>query len=65
MLLTVTSPDKPKTSAVNPRSFKKVSAAFGYASYDPDKDFNAEAVFKRADKAMYLDKKKMKAVRTE
>ena len=47
------------------KNWEKVSAAFGFASYDPDQDNNADSVFKRADKAMYLNKKEMKAVRTE
>ena len=46
-------------------NWEKVSAAFGYASFDPTIDNNADSVFKRADKAMYLNKKEMKAVRTE
>ncbi len=47
------------------KNWEKVSAAFGYASYDPEQDNNADSVFKRADKAMYHNKKEMKAVRTE
>lgn len=47
------------------KNWEKVSAAFGYACFDPERDSNADAVFKRADKAMYLNKKEMKAVRTE
>ena len=46
-------------------NWERVSAAFGYASFDPAIDNNADSVFKRADKAMYLNKKEMKAVRTE
>ena len=44
-------------------NWEKVSAAFGYAVYDPDRDANADAVFKHADKAMYARKVEMKAVR--
>ena len=47
------------------KNWEKVSAAFGYASFDPEQDNNADSVFKRADKAMYHNKKEMKAVRTE
>ena len=37
--------------------------AAGYAIYDPAVDKDAESVFKRADEAMYEQKKQMKAVR--
>lgn len=43
--------------------WEQVSAALGYALFDPEKDVSVENVFKRADKAMYAQKKKMKAVR--
>ncbi len=43
--------------------WEKVSAALGYAIYDPIIDSNAESVFKRADQKMYACKKQMKAVR--
>ena len=46
-------------------SWERVSAAVGLAIYDASKDENMESVFKRADKAMYENKKAMKAVRTE
>ena len=44
--------------------WEKVSAAVGVAIYDPDKDKNADEVFKRADKEMYENKLAMKAART-
>ena len=34
--------------------------AIGYATYDPARDANVEAVFKRADETMYAVKKRMK-----
>lgn len=40
--------------------WQKVSAAVGYAVYDPAIDKNVDSVFKRADKAMYEDKTSMK-----
>ena len=43
--------------------WERVSAAIGLAVYDPEKDSAVATVFKRADKAMYLRKKAMKAVR--
>ncbi|MBQ7265997.1 MAG: GGDEF domain-containing protein [Firmicutes bacterium] len=43
---------------------EKVSVAVGLAMYDKNTDKNTESVFKRADKYMYENKKKMKAVRT-
>ena len=45
--------------------WKKVSAAVGVAVYEPTTDAGYEDVFKRADKLMYKNKKKMKAVREE
>ena len=45
--------------------WERISAALGVAFYDPITDSSAANVFKRADKAMYLRKKEMKAVRTE
>lgn len=41
--------------------WQQVSAAIGYAVFDPDIDKTPDTVFKRADKAMYMDKKAMKA----
>ncbi|MBR0400788.1 MAG: GGDEF domain-containing protein [Mogibacterium sp.] len=41
--------------------WQKVSAAIGYAVFDPDIDTSPDTVFKRADNAMYRDKKAMKA----
>ncbi len=43
---------------------KQLSAAIGYALYDPKRDTSADDVFTRADKAMYRRKKEMKAERT-
>ena len=43
--------------------WEKISAALGYAFFDPATDSGVENVFKRADKAMYARKKEMKAVR--
>nr|MBO6295331.1 GGDEF domain-containing protein [Schwartzia sp. (in: firmicutes)] len=45
--------------------WERISAAIGVAFYDPAADSSAETVFKRADKAMYIRKKEMKAVRSE
>ena len=45
--------------------WERISAAIGVAFYDSAKDSSVESVFKRADKAMYLRKKEMKATRTE
>ena len=44
-------------------NWERVSAAFGYAVFDPERDANADTVFKHADKAMYARKVEMKAVR--
>ena len=38
----------------------RITAAIGYATYDPARDANVEAVFKRADGRMYAVKKRMK-----
>ncbi len=43
--------------------WEKVSAAIGYAIYNPDIDDCVENVFNRADKAMYHRKSEMKALR--
>ena len=40
--------------------WERVSAAFGYAVFDPESDRDTESVFERADKAMYMDKRKTK-----
>ncbi|MBQ7584580.1 MAG: diguanylate cyclase [Lachnospiraceae bacterium] len=45
--------------------WERVSAAIGTAFFDKNIDSGVEAVFKRADKAMYNRKKEMKAVREE
>lgn len=42
----------------------KISAAAGYALFDPATDTNMESVFKRADQRMYERKKQMKAARS-
>lgn len=43
--------------------WEAVSASIGYALYDPEKDSGVDSVFKRADAAMYDNKKKMHAER--
>lgn len=43
--------------------WERVSASIGCALYDPNVDGNVENVFKRADEAMYQNKKEMKAIR--
>lgn len=43
--------------------WERVSAAIGYAVYDPSVDGTLENVFRRADKNMYARKKEMKALR--
>lgn len=43
--------------------WERISAAAGYALFDPSLDENMGSVFKRADRKMYDCKKKMKAVR--
>lgn len=43
--------------------WEKISAAIGYAVYDKFIDHRVDNVFKRADKAMYQQKKNMKVVR--
>ena len=45
------------------QNWERISAAFGYALYDPAVDTCADDVFKRADQNMYERKKAMKAVR--
>ena len=40
--------------------WEQLSAAIGYALYDPQKDSCADDVFQRADKNMYQNKKTMK-----
>ena len=47
------------------RTWDRVSAADGYAFFDPEKDKSMESVFKRADEAMYARKKEMKAIRND
>lgn len=43
--------------------WEKISAAIGYALYNPEIDDCVENVFNRADKAMYIRKSEMKALR--
>ena len=43
--------------------WEKISAAFGYALFEPENDRCADDVFNRADKNMYERKKQMKAER--
>ncbi len=43
----------------------RISAAIGYAEYDMNIDPDVMSIFRRADKAMYDNKKEMKAVREE
>jgi diguanylate cyclase (GGDEF)-like protein len=45
------------------KSWERISAALGYALYDPDRDRSIEDTFARADRAMYNKKKNMKASR--
>ena len=44
-------------------AWERLSAAIGLAIYDSNLDDDMDSVFKRADKAMYENKKAMKAVR--
>ena len=53
--------DLEKETALEP--WEKISAAIGYALYDPIKDDGIQSVFKRADQAMYNRKTEMKALR--
>jgi GGDEF domain-containing protein len=46
-------------------AWRKVSAAVGIAAYDPVRDESADDVLKRADAAMYEEKKAMKAERRD
>ncbi len=43
--------------------WEKISAAIGIAIFEPGRDETVDNVFKRADKAMYANKKAMKATR--
>ncbi|WP_407428737.1 GGDEF domain-containing protein [Treponema sp.] len=45
--------------------WEKISAAIGYAVYNPETDSSYENIFKRADSEMYRAKKAMKAVRKD
>ena len=40
--------------------WERISAAIGYATYDPDLDSDVQSVFRRADEVMYATKRKMK-----
>ena len=42
--------------------WKRITAAVGFACYDPEVDDTTESVFKRADNAMYERKKQMKGL---
>ena len=44
-------------------AWERISAAIGYALYDPARDDSVSNVFKRADRAMYSRKLEMKAAR--
>ena len=46
-------------------AWRKVSAAVGIAAYDPVRDESTDDVLKRADAAMYEEKKAMKAERRD
>ena len=48
----------------NQEPWARISAAAGYALFDPSLDADMESVFKRADQRMYERKKAMKAERT-
>lgn len=54
---------KKANALLNP--WEQVSAAIGFAVYDPNIDKSADDVFKRADKLMYENKIAMKAQRTD
>lgn len=41
--------------------WQRISAAIGYAIYNPDIDTSYESLFKRAEEAMYANKKEMKS----
>ncbi len=45
--------------------WERITAAVGFARYDPSKDDSVSSVFRRADNAMYEKKKKMHAGRSE
>jgi diguanylate cyclase (GGDEF)-like protein len=45
--------------------WEKISAAIGFAAFDPATDASVENVFRRADRAMYARKKQMKGVRED
>ena len=46
------------------KPWERLSVAMGMAEYKPETDDKVETVLRRADRKMYLNKKKMKAVRT-
>ncbi len=45
--------------------WRQISAALGYALFNPDEDTSVLDVFKRADHAMYDRKREMKSIRTD
>ena len=47
-------------SGENLKPWEKITAAVGYAVFDPEKDHCVEDVFRRADAAMYEKKVQMK-----
>ena len=52
-----------RSTDVTLQPWERISAAFGYALFNPDTDTCVEDVFNRADKNMYERKKAMKAAR--
>ena len=54
--------DEMKTDAAM-EPWERISASIGYALYDPEIDSSVANIFKRADKAMYVRKKEMHAIR--
>ncbi|HBC70275.1 MAG TPA: hypothetical protein DCZ56_08080 [Sutterella sp.] len=46
-------------------AWEKVSAAIGFAAFNPISDASVENVFRRADRAMYARKKQMKGIRED
>ena len=54
---------KEKSSEEGSPMWERISAAVGVALFDPKIDGNIDNVFKRADTAMYENKKEMKALR--
>ena len=46
-------------------AWEKVSAAIGFAAFNPETDASIENVFRRADRAMYARKREMKGLRAD